>query len=105
MDTRKIKKPLTEFIKKIPQSITVEEVIVFGSHSKGEATDESDIDVVVISNDFTHVSPDKRLDILYKASSFIQPDIHPWGFTKEELRKASLLTTLGQVRLTGYRFL
>lgn len=105
MDTKKIKLPLTQFLNAIPESIKVDEAIVFGSYLEGTATEDSDIDVLIISDSFKHLEEDQRLDILYDASNNIEPEIHPWGFTKQELEKASRLTTLGYVRNSGYRFL
>jgi hypothetical protein len=83
----------------------VDQVIVFGSYLEGNATEDSDIDVLVISDDFKSLDEDQRLDLLYEAKGFIEPPIHPWGFTPEELEKASELTTLGYARTAGIRFL
>ncbi len=105
MDTQKIQKPLTQFLQHIPKHIRIAEIIVFGSYLEGNATEDSDIDVFVISDDFISLSEDQRLDILYHASVSIDPEIHPWGFTTDELAKASRLTTLGYARESGYRFL
>lgn len=46
----------------------------------------------------------RKLNLLYKKSLTIRPEIHPWGFTNEELKKASSLTTLGEAYRTGIRF-
>jgi len=51
------------------------------------------------------MNEDQRLDVLYQARRYIEPEIHPWGFTPEELQKASKLTTLGHARDQGYHFL
>jgi hypothetical protein len=104
MDINQINHPLSQFVEKLPKSIKVDQVIIFGSHLEGKATEESDIDVLVISNDFQRMDEDTRLDILYDAAKEIEPEIHPWGFTAQELKKASRLTPLGYVRDAGIRF-
>ncbi len=105
MDINRIKKPLGRFLKNIPETIKVDQVIIFGSRLEGNATEDSDIDIYVVSNNFKKLDEDKRLDILYKAGQFIEPDIHPWGVTNEELKKASHLTLMGYARDNGIRFL
>ena len=103
MDIRKIRKPLSEFVKAIPEDIQVDEVIVFGSYSNGEATQDSDIDVVVISDSFKKMGEDDRLDTLSKAAIEVMdinlnyPPIEPWGFTKEEMEKARPASALGDI--------
>jgi predicted nucleotidyltransferase len=79
-------------------------VIIFGSYLEGLATEESDIDVLVISDEFAGLNEDNRLDILDAAAEGIVPEIHPWGFTSDELKKAHRLTTLGYAREKGVRF-
>lgn len=96
MNTQEIQKPLTQFLHNIPKTIRVDELIIFGSRLEGNAQEDSDVDVLVIS--------DERLDMLYDASTRIYPEIHPWGFTQKELEKASKLKTLGYARISGYRF-
>jgi len=83
MDIRTIQKPIAEF---------------------RNATDDSDIDVIVVSEDFKSMNEDQRLDLLYEKSLQIRPEIHPWGFTPEEIERASELTTVGYVRTAGFRF-
>lgn len=104
MGANHIKEPLNQFIKKIPPFIKVDEVIVFGSYLEGNATEDSDIDLFVISDSFKGMDLENRLDILYDATDNIEPDIHPWGHTSEELKSASHLTLLGYARDKGLRY-
>ena len=103
MDIHATTPALMQFVQSLRQKLTVEEVIVFGSYLDGLATEESDIDVLVISSDFAALDEDNRLDILDAAAEGIVPDVHPWGFTPDELRKASRLTTVGYAREEGIR--
>ena len=104
MDTRSIEEPLGQFVRVLSQAIRVNQVIVFGSYLEGTATAESDVDVIVVTDDFEHLMEDERLDILEAAAEGIEPSIHAWGFTNHELEEASALTTLGYARQAGIRF-
>ncbi len=104
MDTKRIKKPLKKFVETLSHDIDIDEVIVFGSYLEGNATSDSDIDVVVVSSDFKKMNEDKRLLKLHRAARFSEPAIDPWGFTKEELKKAQEFSTLDYISKNGYRF-
>ena len=101
MDSGAIKKPIGQFLKAIPKKITIDKILIFGSQSSNTNSKDSDIDILVISSSFKKMNEDERLDILYKASRFIKPEIHPWGVTQDELEKASALTTIGDAREKG----
>ena len=59
-------------------------VIVFGSHAQGRAGEHSDIDVVVISEDFANMNLLERLEILGIAAARIMEPVQAWGYTVEE---------------------
>lgn len=105
MDITNIQQPLKQFLQQIPKSIGIDQVIIFGSYLEGTATKDSDIDVIVVSDDFKNMSEDDRLTLLYRAARFIEPDVEPWGFTNEELKQAGKQTTLGHAWSTGLRFI
>ncbi|HEX9596848.1 MAG TPA: nucleotidyltransferase domain-containing protein [Anaerolineales bacterium] len=103
MDTRPIARRLTEFRKALAKQIQMAELIVFGSYLEGNATEDSDIDVIIVSDDFTGMTEDERLDILEDAAGLDEPIIHAWGFTPREMEQAGELTTLGYARTAGLR--
>lgn len=103
VDTRSITRRLTEFREALTEQIQVAELIVFGSHLEGNATADSDIDVIIVSDDFASMTEDERLDILEDAAGLAEPIIHAWGFTRREIEQASELTTLGYARAAGLR--
>lgn len=105
MDKKEIKQALTIFLKRLKKMLKADQVIVFGSQADGRATKYSDIDVIVLSSRFEEMNEDERLDILYDASSLIEPDIQPWGFTPKEAKQANPQTTLGDAYLHGIRIL
>lgn len=49
-----------ELVDKITKVINVKKIILFGSYSKGTATDESDIDLLIIENEINSKIEEKR---------------------------------------------
>lgn len=48
----------------------VREIVLFGSHARGEATEDSDVDVLVAIDDLSHEERLEVLDVAYAADSF-----------------------------------
>jgi len=71
-----------EMLRKL--GINPERVIVFGSHAQGKAGEHSDIDVVVISEDFANMNLRERLEILGIAAARVMEPVQAWGYTTEE---------------------
>src|ERR1700752_948738 len=104
MDLNQVQQPLNQFVEKTSQSIKVAEVIIFGSYLEGNATEDSDIDVFVISDDFQKMVFENRLSVLDLAADGIRPIVQAWGHTSEELKSASHLTLLGYARDHGIHY-
>ena len=49
-----------ELVDKITKVTKVKKIILFGSYSKGTATDESDIDLLIIENEINSKIEEKR---------------------------------------------
>ncbi len=64
--------------------ISVERLILFGSHATGTAIEGSDIDVVVISQSFSNKNYWERIDILTEAIYKVFAPIDASAFTPEE---------------------
>jgi uncharacterized protein len=47
--------------------VRVNRMVLFGSHAKGTATEDSDIDVVIISEDFIRKNRFKRTEMTWRA--------------------------------------
>lgn len=101
MDQAKVRQSLTPFIRKLKHQVKIEKVILFGSFVDGAPMEDSDLDVLVVSKDFSGQDEDARLNVLYHFSRFTSPEIHPWGVTPQELEQASRLTTIGNARESG----
>lgn len=64
--------------------VNPERVILFGSHARGKAGEYSDIDVVVISEDFARMNLRERLEVLGIAAARIMEPVQALGYTAEE---------------------
>jgi predicted nucleotidyltransferase len=105
MDISQIQQPLNQFLQAVSQDIQIDQLILFGSYLEGNAGPDSDIDVVVVSENFRTIDPFDRSRLLDKAAGDIAPEIQAWGFTPEELEAADELTTLGYARTAGVRII
>ena len=77
------KKALEEFIRRIKSNYSskVEKIIVFGSYARGEAGEDSDIDVLVVGNISLKELIDEAVPILLKYGVLVSPhDITPEKF-------------------------
>lgn len=101
MDKKHIQKQVKIFIRRVKKELPVEKVILFGSYARAEATEYSDIDIVVISNAFSKMREKARFDVLYKLSKNIYPDINAFGYTPEEMKNVNRYTSLYEAIHTG----
>ena len=101
MDQAAITQNLKSYLTKLNTFVTIDEAYLFGSLSTGTAKEDSDIDLLILSKDFSKYDPDTRLKIIYRASSGFPYDLHAYGVTPEEYASASPLTTLGAIRSTN----
>ena len=104
MDASKTQKPLDIFYNNLASVITIDSVVLFGSRANGKPHKDSDIDVIVVSDDFALMRSDKRLKLLDTAAQSITPEIQAWGFTTNEFKSAGRLSTLGMARERGIRY-
>ncbi|HHT9155594.1 MAG TPA: nucleotidyltransferase domain-containing protein [Candidatus Tripitaka sp. YC43] len=76
---------ITEYRRKLETSgIKVKKIILYGSYASGEARENSDIDLVVVSNDFKEMDLWERLCLLGRARIGITRPMEILGFTEEE---------------------
>ena len=104
MRLQRIEKPLASFAQKVLEKITIQDLIVFGSYAYGKPRLDSDIDVLVVSNDFNNLDEDKRLDILYNAARVVEDkEIQPWALTPQELGQAEKHSLMAIARDKGIK--
>ena len=64
--------------------IKVQKIVLYGSYASGNAKEESDIDLVVVSDDFRDMDLWERLCLLGRARIGIKKPMEILGLTKEE---------------------
>ncbi len=86
IDSR-IMESIKRYIEKISQYYKIEAIILFGSYAKGTENEDSDIDIAIISSDFSDVIEDgaKLIGLTWKIDTRIEP--HP--ITTEDYQKVS----------------
>ena len=92
MDKKRVYEIISAFRKAIESTgIKTDKLILFGSYSKGQSREDSDIDIVVISRDFNNKSYWERIDILSNAIYEIFEPIEATAFTPEEWQRQESL--------------
>ena len=86
IDSR-IMESIKKYIEKISQYYKIEAIILFGSYAKGTENEDSDIDIAIISSDFSDIIEDgaKLIGLTWKIDTRIEP--HP--ITTEDYKKIS----------------
>lgn len=86
---------IKQYIARIKKHIRLDAALIFGSLAQQRATEESDIDLLIVSDDFASMDEDERLRLLYRLTVDIPLDFHLYGVTRHEYESASPLTALG----------
>jgi predicted nucleotidyltransferase len=85
MDKTRVYEIISAFRKTLAsKGIRADKLILFGSYAAGRPREDSDIDLVVISRDFTNKGYWERIDILADAIYDVFEPIEATAFTPEE---------------------
>lgn len=106
MVKKNIRKIINLYKKDLEKKIKVSSMVLFGSQVSGKKQMDSDIDLLVISQNFKRMNPDKRLELLYKERKnpiTFKYSMDIFGVTPEEYENASDLTILGEIKETGIK--
>lgn len=80
-----------DFLKAIEsQDIIVDRAFLFGSNARGEAHEESDIDIIVISKDFSQMPYWRRWEILGKAAAQLMEPVEALAYAPDEIEDCNL---------------
>ncbi len=84
---REIMESIQKYIEKISEHYKIEAIILFGSYAKGTESEDSDIDIAIISSDFNDIIEDgaKLIGLTWKIDTRIEP--HP--ITTEDYKNIS----------------
>lgn len=83
------------------QRVRVDQVVLFGSHARGDADKWSDIDLAVISSDFARMSHAKLMDLLVEVSLTVDPLVEIRPYTPRHLKAARPTNFLGHILAEG----
>ena len=96
-----IKKSLDNFIELLAEEIPVEQVILFESWTKGKATSESDIDIIVVSPAFSRKKHIDNMQYLFRRAAKVDSRIEPIPAVPNEVTHLDERTFLGQAVASG----
>lgn len=102
LEEDKLRGRLDRYLASVRREVDVHKVVLYGSYAYGIPRDDSDIDLVVLSNDFAQIPKLERHQWLGWIAWQAGTDyIQPLGFTPKEFESASPLSLLGEVRERG----
>lgn len=82
--------------------IKVKKMILYGSYALGSPGEHSDIDLVVISDDFKKLDLWERLTLLGQAGAMLKKPVEALGYTEEEFSSKGKGTFIGdEVKTKG----
>jgi predicted nucleotidyltransferase len=104
MDRKQIEKIIKIYLNDLTKKIKVEKAVLFGSAARGKISQNSDIDLLILSPSFTNLPDDQRFDILYtarknEATQSVPMDI--FGLTPEEYSQAGVLSIAAEIKENG----
>ena len=73
------------------------QVYLFGSYARGTASEGSDIDLIVVSPDFSNLNLRERLEVLGVAAARLLRPIQAVGYTPEEMIAKSYTPFLEEI--------
>lgn len=98
MGKKQIYKVIKVFYDRVKKRFGPSRVYLCGSYAQGEATEHSDVDVVVVADSMDRVPKEKRFDELYALSADLTPDFHFFGLTSAEYQSISPYSTLADMK-------
>ncbi len=81
--------------------ITTQKIILFGSYVKGHPRPDSDIDLIVISEDFKKLNLRERLEVLGLAAGRVFEPIEALGYTSKEIKLEERGSFIGEILTTA----
>ena len=101
-DPHRLKEHIERYIAYVRREFSIQKAILYGSYAYGTPHEDSDIDLLVLSEDFARMAKVLRHQRLGWLAWQAGTDyIQPIGFTWEEFEQASDLSLLGEIRERG----
>src|SRR3972149_3444312 len=79
-----IRAAVREYVRALRPAVRVQEVILYGSYVSGQAREESDIDIAVLSDDFAEMSKLEVIQVLAHRRIHCDSMLMPVGYTPEQ---------------------
>jgi predicted nucleotidyltransferase len=92
---------IAKFVALLEKGIRIEAIVLFGSHARGTAHEDSDIDLAVISPDFEGLPINKRQEIIADLSVRRPRDLSPIGYPSSAYHNPGRHSFLGEIIRTG----
>lgn len=93
-----IAKEAAEYLSKY---IKVDKVIIYGSYAYGEPREDSDIDLAVVSEDFTRMSVIEKIELLSGVGLAVDSRIEVKGFSRKEYDDALPASLIELIKQQG----
>jgi len=77
---------LRDFVSKLDAEIGIEKALLFGSTAKGRRHENSDVDLIIVSNTFENMPEPKRLGFLQHRWRYIE-DLEAIAYTPSEFER------------------
>lgn len=81
--------------------IKVERAILYGSFAQGNPREDSNIDLVIVSESFQEMNLRERLEVLGVAAARIMEPIEAKGYTSKEIESAPKISFLSEILKSG----
>jgi predicted nucleotidyltransferase len=81
--------------------VKAERFILYGSFVNGNPREDSDIDLIVVSESFQKMDLRERLEILGIGAARIMEPVEAKGYTSEEIKSAPEISFLGEILKSG----
>ncbi len=95
---------INKVIKSITDNFMVDEIILFGSYAKGEATEDSDVDIAVISPELDpNSSIFSNVRTVKRKSELLEPYLQLFAFNSKALYNETFVDTgfIQEIKNTG----
>lgn len=96
-----VKRIINEFVRALESDIEVERVILYGSYAHDSAHEWSDIDLAVLSPDFSKMSEIKKTDFLARKLVRCDSRLMPMAYTPAQFDNAPPYLFAAEIRRTG----
>lgn len=84
----------------IDKGVRIEKMILYGSHARGDATEFSDIDIAIISEDFEKNKMEASTE-LFRISISVDPRLEPVAVSPKSYREDTWLPLIYEIRTRG----